>query len=601
MFFLFVSPSLNLAFAQTLIDVNTTNDEINSDGDCSLREAIQAANINNVVDACPAGGEIDTINVPAGTYTLTIEGADEDYNQTGDLDVTAGTLTILGAGATNTIIRAGTIGGPEGNGIDRVFHVYDQNNVTLTINGVTIANGNNVEFGGGIKNGGQEYSFLTITNSIISGNSATYGGGVYNDPGMTLIISDSTIANNSALLGGGGIDSNPVLEGPTPVRVIITNTNISSNTAWYGGGIHCYTVIRNTIAVSNLTVVDSTFSDNIAHDGGGIYSNCNLTVNSSVFSDNSASEYGGGIQNYYGSLTLNNDVISGNSAFRGGGVHIVVSSGDLRPSLIMNAAIVNNYATDGGGLYFARSFNTTQTISNSTISGNSASAGSAIYDSTPGVSAVNSTIAYNIGGAISGGEVERNFRNTIIANTISGANCSGAYDDTQTVNNQNNIQFGGTQDGSCGPSMQNVDPLLGPLTDNGGFTLTHALLAGSPAIDNANPTYCPPTDQRGTVRPQGARCDIGAYERETTPVEALGGLIDLVETFNLQQGIENSLDVKIETAISALGDVNENNNQAAVNSLQAFINAVEAQRGNKITNEQANILIAIAQTIIDAL
>ena len=86
-----------------------------------------------------------------------------------------------------------------------------------------------------------------------------------------------------------------------------------------------------------------------------------------------------------------------------------------------------------------------------------------------------------------------------------------------------------------------------------------------------------------------------------TPAEATDDLVDLVETFNLQQGISNSLDTKLDAALEALNDVNVNNNQAAINSLQAFINAVEAQRGNKITNEQADTLIAEAQAIISSL
>ena len=74
-----------------------------------------------------------------------------------------------------------------------------------------------------------------------------------------------------------------------------------------------------------------------------------------------------------------------------------------------------------------------------------------------------------------------------------------------------------------------------------------------------------------------------------------------METFNLQQGIENSLDAKLDSALNALSDVNQNNNQAAINSLQAFINAVNAQRGSKITNEQADALVAVAQAIINSL
>jgi len=89
----------------------------------------------------------------------------------------------------------------------------------------------------------------------------------------------------------------------------------------------------------------------------------------------------------------------------------------------------------------------------------------------------------------------------------------------------------------------------------------------------------------------GDACDL-------TPSQEVEALIDLTETFNLQQGIENSLDSKLDAALNALSDVNVNNDQAAINSLQAFINYVEAQRGNKITNEQADTLVANAQTII---
>ena len=85
------------------------------------------------------------------------------------------------------------------------------------------------------------------------------------------------------------------------------------------------------------------------------------------------------------------------------------------------------------------------------------------------------------------------------------------------------------------------------------------------------------------------------------PAQAISVLIGTVEDMNLQQGIDNSLDAKLDSALNALDDVNENNDVAAVNSLQALINAVEAQRENKITDEQADILVAAAQDIIDLL
>ncbi len=80
------------------IVVNTTRDELNSDGDCSLREAIEAANRDVAVDACPAGAGADRVIVPAGTYRLTLGGGNEDGNQTGDLDI-LDDLTLQGAGA----------------------------------------------------------------------------------------------------------------------------------------------------------------------------------------------------------------------------------------------------------------------------------------------------------------------------------------------------------------------------------------------------------------------------------------------------------------------------------------------------------------------
>jgi len=86
-----------------------------------------------------------------------------------------------------------------------------------------------------------------------------------------------------------------------------------------------------------------------------------------------------------------------------------------------------------------------------------------------------------------------------------------------------------------------------------------------------------------------------------TPSEVIQDLIDVVEGYNLQQGIDNSLDAKLNSALQALNDINENNDGAAINSLQAFINAVEAQRGNTITDEQANELVSLAQNIIASL
>ena len=91
------------------------------------------------------------------------------------------------------------------------------------------------------------------------------------------------------------------------------------------------------------------------------------------------------------------------------------------------------------------------------------------------------------------------------------------------------------------------------------------------------------------------------YPLMPTPQTKIVELIDTVAEMNLQQGIDNSLDAKLDAAVNALDDVNKNNDVAAINSLNAFINAVEAQRDNKLTNEQADTLIADANYIITLL
>jgi hypothetical protein len=104
--------------------------------------------------------------------------------------------------------------------------------------------------------------------------------------------------------------------------------------------------------------------------------------------------------------------------------------------------------------------------------------------------------------------------------------------------------------------------------------------------------------------------DDAGYESGSAYVFSLGllravseivTLVDVVIDLNIQQGIANGLDAKLSSALQALQDVNQNNDVAAINSLQAFINAVEAQSGNHIPVEDANALISAAQQIIDLL
>ena len=135
------APLARPAPADTTIPVTTTNDENNADGDCSLREAVIAANLDAVRDACPAGSGADVVTVPAGTYALTIPEA-TPYNATvGDLDIT-GPTTIKGDGARTTSVAGGATFN------DRIFH----NGATTTISGLTITGGKLADggLGGGV-------------------------------------------------------------------------------------------------------------------------------------------------------------------------------------------------------------------------------------------------------------------------------------------------------------------------------------------------------------------------------------------------------------------------------------------------------------------
>lgn len=113
------------------ITVNTTADDLNTNGNCSLREAIQAASTDAAVDACPAGSGADTIVVPGGTYTLSILGPGGH----GALYITED-LNITGAGAATTIIDAMGLG-------DRVLEIGRPFTgvPAVEISGLTIQNG----------------------------------------------------------------------------------------------------------------------------------------------------------------------------------------------------------------------------------------------------------------------------------------------------------------------------------------------------------------------------------------------------------------------------------------------------------------------------
>jgi CSLREA domain-containing protein len=492
------------AFAQTPISitVNTLADEPNSDGDCSLREAITAANTNAAVDACAAG-------VPgADTITFSVVGT---ITLGSTLPNIADHLTISGPGAASLTIS--------GNNAVRVLIV--NTGFTLNLQYLTIANGNasndglSLFSGGGILNNGT----LTVSNSTFSNNRALAQGGGIDHSGNTLTVSNSSFFGNNAGSVGGGISKNG---GP----LTIISTTFSGNSAGFvGGGVSSHTASR-------LDVTNSTFSDNQANIGGGI--------------SNSA-----------GMLTITNSTFAGNRAI----------VGEL-PG-----------AAAGGGI----SNSDMLTIINSTLSGNRAD---------------------NFGGGIANNIGTSTLRNTIVANNtaLSGSNCSGAI-----IDGGGNLDSGSNCGFTAATSKSNGNAGLDPigLRNNGGPTLTIALVAGSDAIDQAVDANCPGTDQRGVARPFAAHCDIGAFEFNTplTPREGIEGLIDkvtaLVTTGNLNQGQGNALIAKLEAAIQQL---EHGNTKTAINQLQAFVNQMNALiSAGTVPPAQGQPLIDAAQQIIAAL
>ena len=269
--------------AAATISPNIFTDELNTDGDCSLREAIQAANTDSVVSGCTAGSGADTIVLSAGTYLLGLTGKDEDSNAKGDLDITTD-ITIQGAGAESTTI--------DGNAKDRVLHV--QSGASLEVSGVSIVGGDT------------------------SGASPDAGGGIY-VLSATVTIKDSTISDDAARLGGGiNISGNSV--------VSIESSTISSNTAVVGGGIR---QTGGTVTLINTTVSGNDATLEIGFGGGGIladggFGSMTLNINHSTIAGNTSASHAGGIRTvsdpFAGAPTVNmkNTILALNTVPGGG-------------------------------------------------------------------------------------------------------------------------------------------------------------------------------------------------------------------------------------------------------------------------------------------
>jgi predicted outer membrane repeat protein len=465
--------------------VNSTLDEIVSgDGKLSLREAIAKANAN------PGA---DTVVVPAGIFKTAFGG---------EFDI-SDSITIQGAGAGLTVI--------DGLQFGRVFGVSGTapSSIRAVFQALTIRNGSVTGGGGGIQFGNAD---LLLRDSVVAGNSASgLGAGISNDlaPGTgNVTLVRTTVARNVAGgVHGGGLY---VLTSALTIKDSTVRRNISSGS---GGGI---------ATSGTLTVTNSTISGNTAFSfGGGIEANTVTLTNSMVSGNTAATDNAGGIS--AGTAILTNSTVSGNSAFGTGG-GIAAFTATLNRSTVSG----NTAGIDGGGIRAV-----TATLTNSTVSGNTAQGnGGGIWATT--ATLLNDTIVENV--AHTGGGLYHNpggtfgVINTIVALNLTdftglGPDVSGAF--TSLGHNLIGDRTGSTgfTDGVSGDQVGSagalVDPMIGPLASNGGPTKTHALLAGSKAVDHGNTSGLPATDQRGAgfarVKDGNgdgiAVVDIGAFEK----------------------------------------------------------------------------------------
>ncbi len=371
-----------------------------------------------------------------------------------------------------------------------------------------------------------------VADSASNQGDSPSAGGVYFF-GNRLSIENSQIISNTALRAGG-LEFSTTYQGES---YRIANSSISYNQATTGsGGGLIASVMPDAVRNYQLEIEDSIISHNYAaHDGGGMSLGGNIILTDTVIAHNSAAMNGGGLT---GGGRLVRSAIHHNSAGGdGGGIH--------GSDVLLDASVVhhNTAGGSGGGLIMPAAYNPppVANIINSTISYNTAAEAGGIHHAVTSTNGCfgaflhlkNSTIVYNTGTTAVGGLLsdpggsddpectpgknpgilgETTLVNTLLAHN-SGGNCN-IFTSDQTVSLGYNL----SNDATClllqaGDIVQ-TDPQIGPLQDNGGNTLTHALLAGSPAIDGGTDAHCPPTDQRGIPRPYGARCDIGAYEAE---------------------------------------------------------------------------------------
>ncbi len=495
-----------------------------------------------------------------------LQGASSFTVDNGDAG-TAVEVAIIGLRLQNSLGRA--ISSQENLTVDDLFFVSNaggiaQQGAVLTASNTTMT-GNSANSGGGlwVQDGelnidtslivGNETSgvgsagggiFLsnstaTLDQVIISGNRAsggsTFGGGLYAS-NSTVLLKDTTLTGNqttgSQSQGGGivGNQSNITLDG----TIVALNKTLGSLSE--GGGIY---VVGGDLAINSSTFTQNSTEGNLSSGGGIASVGGNVTIYQSTVDQNKTTgddADGGGIYQTGGNLVIRDSTLSGNEvsgdASQGGGVFSSTDLSDDSTARILNSTISGNAATGA-----------------SPGANKSLSRGGGIYNAAGLLDIQHSTVTDNQvpylgqgGGVASLGDsatTRTEVLSSIIAgNSASDAGVADAWTDVDFVsaNFSNSFQslgynlvgsglaVNGGAFNASGDQTNVNDPMLGLLKNNGGSTSTHAILAGSLAINAGNPdfdsnNFDPPmtTDQRAATRIQVGRIDVGSVESPFAP------------------------------------------------------------------------------------
>lgn len=497
----------------TTFTVTTLADTVDSqDGVTSLREALDAAN------ATPAADTIEFFINLNGTVSLTQE----------ELLIT-NPVTIKGNGEANTVI--------DGSHASRIFNIgYQAGNVTF--DGLTLTGGLS-NLGGGAVYSQAAGGTLTIANSTVSGNATTGNGASGGAIDMTafgyLVITHSKVLANStagAVAAGGAIYS---AKGQVTISDSLVDHNFTAGNDANGGAIFC--------SFSGLTVQNSTISNNGTAgnyaDGGGIKlgSGDMLLLNSTISGNTVSGLYaqGGGIttgsfsaangQQYFPTIIIEGCTISGNAASGdygyGGGVFVPEGTLTMKNSTVSG----NHSAERGGGLYLG---NANVVLANSTVVLNAATNPNAqeavggVFVSSGNLAVYNSIVALNTSSFAP--DLHLVSGSFTASHSLIGDNTGAPISEAQTPDFNGNL---------VGTQLLPIDPIIGPLADNGGLTKTHALLDG-PAIDRGDNDLADivglTTDQTGRSRFNGDCVDMGAFELQSPLVSFATSDVTVSET-----------------------------------------------------------------------